>query len=49
MLLVSVVHSDLEDRRSLVAKKCDCFRELVELVNAATAVLVPKQELLVVA
>lgn len=49
LLLVSVVHSDLKDRWPLVAKKCDCFSVLVELVDAAAAVLVPKQELFVVA
>lgn len=49
MLLVSVVHSDLKDRRPLVAKERDCFSDLVELVDAAAAVLVPKQELFVVA
>lgn len=49
MLLVSVVHSDLKDGRPLVAKEGDCFSGLVELVDAAAAVLVPEQELFVVA
>lgn len=49
MLLVSVVHPDLEDRRPLVAKERDRLGDLVQLVDAAAAVLVPEQELFVVA
>lgn len=49
LLLVGIVHSDLEDWRPLVTKERDCFGDLVQLVYAAPAVLVPEQELFVVA
>lgn len=48
LLLVSVIHSDLKDRRPLVAKQGDYLGNLVQLVDAATAVLIPEQELFVV-
>ena len=47
MLLVSVVHSDLEDGGPLVAEQGDRLGVLVQLVDAAPAVLVPEQELFV--
>lgn len=49
MLLVCIVHSDLKYGRPLIAEQSDCFSDLVQFVDAATAVLVPKQKLFVVA
>lgn len=48
LLLVGVVHPDLEDGRPLVAEQRDRLGDLVQLVDAAAAVLVPEEELLVV-
>lgn len=48
MLLVGVVHPDLEDGRALVAEQRDRLGDLVQFVDAAAAVLVPEEELLVV-
>lgn len=49
LLLVSVIHPDLEDGRPLVAEQRDRLGGLVQLVDAAAAVLVPEEELFVVA
>lgn len=48
MLLVGVIHPDLEDGRALIPKQCDRLGDLVQLVDAATTVLIPEEELLVV-
>lgn len=45
---MGVVHPDLEDGRPLVAEQRDNLGDLVQLVDAAAAVLVPEEELLVV-
>lgn len=45
---MGVVHPDLEDGRPLVAEQRDHLGGLVQLVDAAAAVLVPEEELLVV-
>lgn len=49
MLLLCVVHADLEDGRPLVAQQGDGSAGGVQLVDAAAPVLIPEQELLVVA
>lgn len=49
MLLLCVVHADLEDGRPLVAQQGDGAAGRVQLVDAAAPVLVPEQEVLVVA
>lgn len=48
LLLVSVVHPDLEDGRALVAEQRDHLGDLVQFVDAAAPVLIPEEELLVV-
>lgn len=48
MLLVGVIHPDLEDGRALVAEQRDHLGDLVQFVDAAAAVLVPEEELFVV-
>lgn len=49
LLLLSVVHSDLKDGRSLISQQGGNPSDGVQLVNAATTVLVPEQEVFVVA
>lgn len=49
MLLLCVVHADLEDGRPLVAQQGDGAAGGVQLVDAAAPVLIPEQEVLVVA
>lgn len=49
LLLLSVVHSDFKDRRALVAQQRGCTSGGVQLEDAAAAVLVPEQEVFVVA
>lgn len=49
LLLLSVVHADFKDGRSLVAQQSDCASGGVQLVNAATTILVPEQEVFIVA
>lgn len=49
MLLLRVVHADLEDGRPLVAQQRDGAAGGVQLVDAAAPVLVPEQEVLEVA
>lgn len=49
MLLLSVVHADLEDGRPLAAQQSDSAAGCVHLIDAAAPVLVPEQEVLVVA
>lgn len=46
---MGVVHPDFEDGWPLVAEQRDRLGGLVQLVDAAAAVLVPEEELLVVA
>lgn len=48
MLLVGVIHPDLEDGRALIPKQRDRLGDLVQFVDAATTVLIPEEELLVV-
>lgn len=49
LLLLGVVHADFEDGRPLVAQQSDSAGGRVQLVNAAAAILIPKQEVFVVA
>lgn len=49
LLLLSVVHPDLEDGRALVAQQADGLGALVQAVDAAAAVLGPEEEAAVVA
>lgn len=49
MLLLCVVHADLEDGRPLVAQQGDGAAGGVQLVDAAAPVLVPEEEMLIVA
>ena len=49
MLLLGVIHADLKDGRPLVAEQRDRVGGGVQLKDAATAVLIPEQEVLVVA
>ena len=49
LLLLSVVHADLKDGWSLVAQQSDSASGGVQLVNAATTVLIPEQEVFIVA
>lgn len=49
LLLLSVVHADLEDGRPLVAQQGGRAGGGVQLVDAAAAVFVPEQEMFVVA
>lgn len=49
LLLLSVIHSDFKYGRPLTAQQCGSAGGGVQLVNAATAVLVPEQEVLIVA
>lgn len=46
---MGVVHPDLEDGWALVAEQRDRLGDLVQFVDAAAPVLIPKEELLVVA
>ena len=47
LLLVGIVHSDLEDGGPLIAEQGDHLSGLVQFVDAAAAILVPKEELFV--
>lgn len=49
LLLLGVVHADFEDGRPLVAHQSDSAGGRVQLVNAAASILIPKQEVFVVA
>lgn len=49
LLLLRVVHADLEDGRALVAQQADGLGGLVQAVDAAAAVLGPEQKVAVVA
>jgi len=49
LLLLSVVHADFKDGRSLVAQQSGGASGGVQLVNAATTILVPEQEVFIVA
>lgn len=49
MLLLRIVHADLEDGRPLVSQQGDGAAGGVQLVDAAAPVLVPEQEVLEVA
>lgn len=49
LLLLRVVHADLKDGRPLVPQQTDRAGGGVQLVNAATPILVPEQKVLVVA
>ena len=48
LLLLGVIHADLEDGRPFVAEQGDGPGDLVQFVDAAAAVLVPEQEVFVV-
>lgn len=49
LLLVCIIHSDLKDWRPLVAEERDRLGDLVQFVDAAAPVLIPEEELLVMA
>lgn len=49
LLLLSVVHSDFKDGRSLIAQQSGSASGGVQLVDTATTVLVPEQEVFIVA
>lgn len=49
LLLLGIVHADFEDWRTLVAQKRNQFGVLVEFVDAAATILVPEQEVLIMA
>lgn len=49
LLLLGVVGADLVDGRSLAPQQRDLLRRHVQLVNASDAVLIPEQEVLIVA
>lgn len=49
LLLLSVVHADFKNGRPLVAQQSGNAGGGVQLVNAATAILVPEQEVFIVA
>lgn len=49
LLLVCIIHSDLKDRRPLVAEERDRLGDLVQFVDAAAPVFIPKEKLLVMA
>lgn len=49
LLLLRVVHADFKDGRPLVPQQSDRASGGVQLVNAATPILVPEQKLLIVA
>lgn len=49
LLLLCIVHADLEDGRALVAEQAHGFGGLVQPVDAATAVLGPEEKIAVVA
>lgn len=49
LLLLSIIHPDFKDGRALVAQQGDRAGGGVQLVNAAAAVLVPEQEVFIVA
>ena len=47
MLLVCIIHSYLKDRGPLVAEEGDGLSDLVQFVDAAATVLIPKKKLFV--
>lgn len=47
MLLVCIIHSDLKNRWPLIAEQGDCLCDLVQFIDAASTILIPKQELFV--
>lgn len=49
LLLLSIVHPDLKDGRALVTKQCGGASGCVQFVNAAASVLVPEQEVAIMA
>lgn len=49
LLLLSVVHSDFKNGRSLIAQQSGSASGGVQLVDAATTILIPKQEVFIVA
>lgn len=49
LLLLSVVGADLVDGRPFVAQQRDFLGDLVQFVNTAEPILVPEQEVLIVA
>lgn len=49
LLLLSIVHADFKDGWSLVAQQSDDASGGVQLVNAATTILIPEQEVFIVA
>lgn len=49
LLLLSVIHADFKDGRPLASQQRDGARGGVQLVNAATAILIPEQEVFIMA
>lgn len=49
LLLLSIIHADFKDGWSLIAQQSGSSSSGVQLVNAATTVLVPEQEVFIVA
>lgn len=49
LLLLSVIHADFKDGRPLASQQRDGARGGVQLVNAATAILIPEQEMFIMA
>lgn len=49
LLLLSVIHADFKDWRPLIAQQSGSASGGVQLVNAATTILVPEQEVFIVA
>lgn len=49
LLLLSVIHADFKDGWPLASQQRDGSSAGVQLVNAATAILVPEQEVFVMA